>query len=267
MISVVVLTKNNESSIEETIRSLSWVTDVVIVDDNSTDSTVKIAKKTGAQVYVRSLKGDYSAQRNFGLQKSTQPWVLFLDSDETISKDVQHEIEQAVTSTDMNGFYLRRQDVFVGKKLRFGETANVRLLRLGRKDAGKFVGAVHEVWQVKGKTAELKSPLLHYPHPTIADFITTMNTYSTLRAKELYEHKARSYWWHFVVYPVAKFLKNYIWYMGFRDGIHGFVHALLMAWLHSFLVRGKLWLLYRGIPQHNEQQLDRFFTTYGTTST
>src|SRR3990167_2567557 len=92
MISAVILTHNDESTIDRTLESVSWCDEVIVVDDDSTDETVSIAKKFGAEVYSQTLNGDFSLQRNFGLTKAKGEWVLYVDSDEVVTTELGKEI-------------------------------------------------------------------------------------------------------------------------------------------------------------------------------
>lgn len=242
MISAIVLSHNDQEVIAKTLKSVSWCDEIIVVDDESVDKTVDVAKKNGATVYKRRLDGDFAAQRNFGLSKAKGDWVLFVDSDEVVSSSLAKEIQES-TDIDAVGFYLRREDTLFGKRLEHGETARVRLVRLAKKDAGMWVRPVHEVWQLKGLIGELKNPLVHTPHPTIAEFIEEINKYSTLNARFFYDKKVPVPAWHIIAYPVAKFFVDYVWYLGFLDGTAGAVVALMMS-LHSFLTRAKLYLLW-----------------------
>ena len=116
-------------------------------------------------------------------------------------------------------------------------------MRLAKKNAGVWQRPVHETWNITGRIGELSQPLLHYPHPDVAQFITDINWYSTLNAHYLYSQKVHVSWWHILAYPKAKFFVDYIWYRGFLDGTAGVVVALMMSF-HSFLTRAKLWLLW-----------------------
>lgn len=244
MISAVVLTKNEEKNIKACLETLSWCDEILVIDDNSEDKTIEIVKKTGAKVFIRLLNNNFAAQRNFGLEKAKGDWVLFIDADERVSSALWYEIMATINTPfdNYSGFYLKRRDVMWGKELRHGETGNIKLLRLARKDAGKWQGRVHEVWKIKGKTATLNNPLSHFPHQSVAEFLREINHYTDIRANELFEKKIAVYWWEILLYPKAKFLFNYIFRGGFLDGLQGLVFALMMSF-HSFLVRSKLWLL------------------------
>lgn len=244
MISAVILTKNEEKHIIDCIESLSFCDEILVIDDNSQDLTVDVAKKAGAHIYQHQLENNFASARNFGLEKAKGEWVLFVDADERLSKALQNEIIYAVSKNDdVDGYFLMRQDYFHGKKLQFGETAQVRLLRLAKKGKGIWRGTVHEVWNIKGKTAQLETPLDHNPHESINDFLLSINFYTDLRAKELFHQGVTVKWFDLILYPKVKFIQNYIFKMGFRDGVEGMIMALMMSF-HSFLVRGKLWQLW-----------------------
>lgn len=246
MLSAVVLTKNEEKNIKKCLESLSFCDEVLVIDDYSSDKIVQLAKSQGAKVFKQVLRGDFAAQRNFGLSKARGEWVLFVDADEIVSSALAEEIASNIQhpTSSTNGFYFRRKDKFLGRWLKYGETSHVRLLRLGRKNAGKWQGKVHEIWQVKGKKKTLKNPLLHKRDLTTGQFLARLNFYSSIRAEQLYQQGIKTNIFLVTLYPLAKFFQNYFFHLGFLDGTCGFIFAMMMS-LHSFLVRGKLWMMWR----------------------
>jgi len=124
------------------------------------------------------------------------------------------------------------------KPLKHGETANVRLLRMAKKD-GQWERPVHEVWKTKWRTKTLKNPILHYPHPSISQFLSQINFHSTLHARALRKEGVEFSFFRLIFNPLGKFIQNYFWRLGFLDGTAGFVMAIIMS-LHSFLARAKL---------------------------
>jgi len=246
MISAIVLTKDEEQNISGCLKSLSFCDEIIVIDDNSSDQTATIAKKLGAKVFHHQLEGDFAQQRNFALTKAGGDWILFVDADERISEKLKKEILHSIQIPDNsnNGYYLKRFDHMWGKQLSHGEIGTLRLLRLVKNNAGKWKGHVHETLFVTGQTGQLKNPILHYPHPSVAQFLEAINIFSTIRAKELYEKKKPSSAIAIVAYPLGKFLQNFVLRYGFLDGTAGLVFAIIMSF-HSFLVRGKLWLLWQ----------------------
>jgi glycosyltransferase involved in cell wall biosynthesis len=247
MISAIVLTKNSEKTIARTLESLSFADEIVVIDDLSNDATIQIVKNYTRAIYSHALVNDFSSQRNFALKKAKGEWVFFVDSDEVVPKPLAKEI-QRITHTPLPvtsavGYYIKRLDCMWGKTLLHGETGSVRLLRLARKDKGIWKHRVHEVWHIQGKIHDLHHPLLHYPHPDVAQFLSKINMYSTLVADEYFERKVSCPSWEIIVYPLAKFIRNYILHVGFLDGMPGLLVSIMMSF-HSFLVRGKLYARY-----------------------
>ncbi len=243
-ISAVVLTKNEEKNIAKCIESLVFCSEIIVIDDNSTDKTVEIAKKLGAKMYRNSLENNFAYQRNFGLSKAASEWTFFVDADEQISQKLQEEIQEKIASTSSNGFYFKRVDTMWNRKFHHGEVGDVRLLRLGRKGKGKWIGKVHEAWAVRGKTETLRNPIIHFPHQTLSEFLSEINFYTDIRSKELYDLQVQSSFFSVLFHPGGKFLHNYFFRLGILDGMPGLVFAICMSF-HSFLVRGKLWLLWQ----------------------
>ncbi len=242
MITAIVLTKNEEKNIKECLEGLNWCDELLVIDDNSEDNTTKIAKECGAKVLDHSLDDDFAAQRNFGLSKAQSEWIFFVDADERVSKKLGNEIEEKIKEDNkVEGYYLKRNDYFLSRLLRYGETGSLRILRLGRKNSGKWNRRVDEVWGVKGQTETLENPLLHFSHSNLVQFLESINKRSTLNAQYLFEngYNLNLFEWS---KPFLKFIQNYLLKLGFLDGVRGFIFAVLMS-LHSFLVRGKLYLL------------------------
>lgn len=189
---------------------------------------------------------DFAAARNRELAKAKTKWVLFLDSDETLSSALEKEIVHTISQlppTKYLAFSLPRLDTFLGRELRHGEPGHTRLIRLARKDFGRWVRPVHEVWVGKGKVGELQNPLLHHSHECIASFLDKINSYSTLESEYRYRQGMRSSLLKIAAYPIAKFVSNYFLLLGFLDGVPGIIMAIMMSF-HSYLTWTKLYLLW-----------------------
>lgn len=252
-ISAVILTKNEEKNIEKCLESVNFCDEIIIIDDYSEDKTIEVIKKLGVKsqnlkskvkIYQKQLKGDFANQRNYGMNQVNNDWILFIDADEEISKELSKEIVKLLNSyiVKEDAFYIKRRDFFWRKELRFGETRRVRnygLIRLVKKNSGKWIGNVHEVFFTSKKTSMLNGYLDHYPHPTLKEFIHKVNIYSTLRAKDLLNKGKKTNTFEIIVWPIGKFIFNYFFNLGFLDGPAGFTYAFIMSF-HSYLVRAKL---------------------------
>lgn len=251
MISAVILTKNEAKNIGECIAGLKWCDEIIVIDDRSTDDTVnqisKIKDKNqnlNIKILTRELNENFNEQRNYGLDKAKGDWVFFVDADERVSEKLKEEICSRLRSNNnINGYYFKRIDNFLGKWLKYGEIGGVRILRLARKNTGKWVRRVDEIWNVGGKTDTLNNPLLHYSHKSLDEFIESINQRSSLNAQVFYDGNIKLNFLEWLK-PLFKFINSYFFKLGFLDGIQGFVFAVFMS-LHSFMVRGKLYLLWK----------------------
>ncbi len=248
-LSAIILTHNNRTTIRQCLKGLAFCDEIIIVDDFSQDETLDIVKKfkitfsKTLKLYQRLLESDFASQRNFGLAKATSTWILFLDADETVTKELRLEILKSLQDKNIKGFYIKRQDKFLGKILKYGETSNVYLLRLAQKNSGVWLSPVHEIWDIKPQTKYLKASLIHHRDLSVNQFLNRINWYSELAAQSLYQKKIKESSLRLFLNPIGKFFYNYLIRQGFRDGFPGLIMAYLMSW-HSFLVRIRLRLLW-----------------------
>ncbi len=243
-LSIIILTQNEADNILRCLKSVAWCDDIILID-NSSDATItrarKVIPKSHLRVFTKTQQDDFAQLRSFGLDHARHEWVFFLDADEEVTGDLQQEITTAITQ-NINGFYIKRRDFFLNTWLKHGNTRDIKRLKLGKKSAGCWQRRVHEVWKIEGNVGQLHTPLLHYPHPSIAEFLERINRWTTLDAEEFYEQGARSIWGKIIVFPSGKFIRNYLYKLGFLDGMPGLLMATLMSF-HSFLTRAKLYML------------------------
>ncbi len=210
---------------KDKIPTPSWVSSCPIINEVIVDSEENFP-----------LNNDFATKRNHNLKNAKNDWCLFLDTDETPSQKFIDKINHF----DNHQYSFRRIDIFLGKKLHFGETGNFYITRLVNRKMGKFIGKVHERWQTEQVVIKSNTPIIHQSHNSLYEFISKINQYSEIRAKELFDMKIKSSIFQIILYTKAKFIKNYFFRLGFLDGLPGLVNALGMS-LHSFLVRSKLW--------------------------
>jgi len=241
-LSVVILAHNEEANLKVLLPTLKFAQEVLVLDDDSTDQTFAVAKKSGAKCLVNPLKGNFAKARNFGLEKAKNGWVLFLDADERIDSGFANWIQSLEPSTDISAYRFRRQDWFWNKSLRHGEMGQVWVTRLVKKDSGRFVRPVHETWETTHKIASAPVTIAHYPHPTVKEFLEHINLYSSLNAKYWHTQKKTIGPLEILVWPIFKFVYLYFIRLGIRDQAPGFIYAFMMSF-HSFLSRSKLYIL------------------------
>lgn len=177
----------------------------------------------------REKINDFSFERNKLLKSAKADWVLFLDTDEILSDELKKEIKE-LDPENYSGFYIKRKIIFCGEKA--GED---KVLRLAKKDAGKWERRVHEIWKVKGQTKTLENYIIHNTAEDLHSYIEKMNKYSDLHASENLKEGKKTNLFKIVFYPKVKFIQNIL--MGRR-----FVFSMLQSF-HSFLSWGKEWEL------------------------
>lgn len=188
---------------------------------------------------------DFAGARNSELKKAKTEWVLFVDTDEKVTPELKQEILSVIhdpSSSLYSAYRIRRLDTFLGRELRHGETGHAYFVRLSRRDWGVWQRPVHEVWMGSGNIGTLQNPLLHHPHATLSDFLAKINKYSSIEAEYRYKSGLKSSLFKIWFYPLAKFVWNYLFRLGFLDGVPGAIMAIMMSF-HSYLTWTKLFLL------------------------
>jgi glycosyltransferase involved in cell wall biosynthesis len=257
--------------------------EIIVVDSGSTDRTVEIAKSFGAKVFIEEWKG-YAAQKNSAIDKATGDWILSLDADEEVDLDLTqalrdtleglgrlstllrdsdgssaHELTLSDAKADVEyhigtqldaelaGLWIPRKNEFLRRWIKYGGFWPDPKLRFFRRGAGRFEDrAVHEDVRVHGRTGRIKyGALLHHSYPTLADYIDHMNRYSSLGAEMAVARRRRGFsLFNIVLRPVATFIYNYCFRLGFLDGREGLLlhlyHAVYVSWKYA-----KAWELAR----------------------
>jgi glycosyltransferase involved in cell wall biosynthesis len=244
-ITAVILTKNEERRIENCLKHLNWVDEIIIIDSYSTDKTLEICRRFTDNIYQREWPQSFSDQRNYGDSLASNKWIFSIDADEIVPDELKKEIINRFKKMDESvcGFNIRRKEFMFGKWIMYGGWSEQYKTRIYRKDKGEWVGKIHEKFIVDGEVENLSNYLLHYSYESIPIFIEKFNNYSTIEADSAFKEGKRFSWFKLFFAPIERFLGRFIIHKGFRDGTHGFVVALLIA-LNYFLRYLKLWELY-----------------------
>jgi glycosyltransferase involved in cell wall biosynthesis len=230
-ISALILARDEAANLPGCLASVAWADEtVVIVDRASRDQTLALARRLADVVAVRRFD-DFASQRNAALERASGDWVFAIDADERATPALAAEVCQVVSRPVSEpgagilprGYRVPIRSVILGRPFAFSGTQHDRPLRLFRRDAGHWVGAVHETVALQGSAGLLRSPLEHRTIPDMQTFLRKLNEYTTLEALR-FEREGRSHRaLDLTVRPVWTFLKLYLGKQGFRDGLEGLV--------------------------------------------
>jgi len=283
MISILILTKNEEQDLPSCLRSVSWCDDVHVFDSYSTDQTIHVAIQLGAAVTQRKFDG-YASQRNAALTELPfkHKWVLILDADEHIPAALAETMLESVktASSSINGFRIRRRDYFESTWLKHSQMTPfyVRLVRLGK---AHYHRQINEVLEVDGLVVDLAGHFEHYPFSKgISHWLDKHNTYSTMEAKRWIDEQKGEFSFSFqkalfgsdfserryhqkgLFYkiparPIIKWIYLVIWKKSFLDGKAGIINATLQAIYEYFIViKTRELLAQKRSVQRTQQQLN-----------
>lgn len=243
MLSVIIITKNEQAHIADCIQSVDFAEEVIVLDSGSTDETVAIARQLGAKVYHTTHWPGFGQQKNKALDLATQPWVLSIDADERVPEDLAIEIQAVLANPGADAYSMARMSCFGGRWIKHSGWWPDRLVRLFKRGQGRFKDVtVHESVLVSGTTAELHGHLLHYPYASLEVLITKTNQYSSAAAQQLHEKGRRIGLLGITAKAFWTFVRIYIIRRGFLDGREGFILAGVAA-AGSFFRYSKLWFL------------------------
>lgn len=244
-ISIVISAFNEEKNIERCLKSLSFADEIIVVDHESSDETAEIARKYTKKVFEqKNISAEIDLQKNFGFTKATGDWILSIDADEEVSGELAKEIKTVIKNQEstVNGYWIPRKNIIFGKFIENTGWFPDPQLRLFRKGKGKYVKAhVHEPLQLEGESAYLKQFLIHYHYQTISEFLKkTINIYAPNEAKEYLDKGYQFSYFDAIRFPLNEFLSRFFARKGYKDGFHGLMLSLLMAFYH-FIIFACLW--------------------------
>jgi glycosyltransferase involved in cell wall biosynthesis len=250
-ISAVIITYNEEKNIRRCLESLPWAAEIVVVDSESTDATVQIAREFTDRVISHPFEG-YVRQKNFALDQSSHEWVLSVDADEVVTPELLDRIRKVwpVERERYHGFTVNRLSRFSGKWMRHCGWYPDRKLRLFRRSKGRWEGeGLHEKVHLDGPVMDLKADLWHYTYENLSENMRKIQNYSTIFAEAQYARGRRASLGELLARPVAAFFKSYLLKMGFLDGRHGLILSTTAAF-YVFLKYAKLWELQKTSDAH-----------------
>jgi len=249
LLSVAIITKNEEANLARTLASVQFADEIVVLDSASTDRTVEIAREYNATVYDEPWQG-FAGSKNSAIAKCSGTWVLSLDADEELSPELQTEIRALLPSNPpTDAYYIRRRNLFLGRWIKHGGFYPDPKLRLFRRTAANFAATprfenrpVHETIVFDGHASTLDYDLIHHAYPTLETYIEHMDRYSTLGCELLIasgkvSRSLPAFLCNIFLIPQLTFLWNYIVRMGILDGREGLLlhlyHATYTSWKYA----------------------------------
>lgn len=279
-ISVTMASFNNEDSITDTLKSVQgWVDEIIIVDGESTDKTVEIAKKFGSKVLTRENNPVFHIQKDIANKQAKSDWILQMDTDERVTPEMKKEIigilegkyfgydfwlsplkkkinkfikifpEPKQLSVPAEAYWLPRKNFFLTGYLKNAGQYPDPVIRLFQRGKAELPAKdVHEQMVVHGITGWLESDLDHYATPNFSRYLLRENRYSSLKARQLKDAGEKVSLLNTLKYlflkPCGTFCSLYIRHRGFLDGFPGFVFSLYSGFHHAFSYM-KLWEIYK----------------------
>jgi glycosyltransferase involved in cell wall biosynthesis len=244
-VTVIVITKNEAEALADALRSVSWADELIVVDAESVDDTVAIARRFTDHVHVRAWKG-YVDQKNHAASLASHDWILSLDADERVTHELASEI-RALLGADppSRGYRIPRVSRYFGRWMRTTDMYPDYQLRLYDRRHAQWRGKyVHESVKVNGSVGYLTCELQHHPYRDLSEHLIRMDRYTTLAARQMHEQGRRAGVVDLALHPPAAFFRNYVLKRGFMDGKAGLVISIVNSY-YVFLKFAKLWELQR----------------------
>lgn len=232
-LSLVVSVFNGEDVLEGCLESAKFADEIVVINNSSTDKTLEIAQKYTTKILTRPNNPMLNINKNFGFAKAKGDWILCLDADERVSEDLKEEIKEQIQNSEVNGYFIPRKNVIFGKWIEHTGWYPDHQLRLFRNGKGKFEEKhVHEMVKVTGRVEYLKNNLVHYNYTTVSQFLQKIQLYAPNEADNLIEGGYKFTWQDALRFPLKEFLSRFFAREGYKDGFHGLMLSLLMAFYH-----------------------------------
>lgn len=229
-ITTIIPTFNEENNIIDAIKSIDFTNEIIVVDSFSTDQTVKLATPLATTILKRKYENSAS-QKNWAIPQAKHKWILLLDADERVTPELKKEIIEIINSdTNYTGFWIKRQNYFMGKRIYFSGWQGDKVIRLFRRDDCRYEEKyVHAEIISKGKIGILKNKLTHNTFKNKDAYLKKLERYAKWQAKDYSRITGRITPFHTLIKPLYRFLKHYVLQFGVLDGYAGFIISLYQA--------------------------------------
>jgi len=245
LISAVINVINEANNLDKCLYSLkNFVNEIIVVDMESTDESVNIAKKHGAKVFSFKPMKYVEPARNFAISKASGKWIILLDPDEFLPKSLKHELTKITLRHNVDYVKIPRKNIIFGKWFHNSRTWPDYLIRFFKKGSVTWNKEIHSQPETKGNGITLldseKLAIRHNHYSSVSQFVIRSLRYSSIQAEELDKAGTKLKMSDFILKPVQEFNSRFFFAQGYKDGIHGLVFSLLQTF-SIFLIYTKLW--------------------------
>ncbi|MEK9201181.1 MAG: glycosyltransferase family 2 protein [Patescibacteria group bacterium] len=254
MLSVVITTWNEQKALPRAVASVKKIADeIVVVDTESTDDTVKVAKSLDCRVFTHRNTGIVEPVRNFSISKAKGDWILILDADEELPESLVKKITSILGSVDSADFYrIPRQNMIFGKWIESSHWWPDYVYRLFKKGHVSWEDTIHSVPFTKGTGADLdpdsQSAIIHHHYTSVSQYVARLNRYTDHQLMHLQKEGYNFSWTHLIDKPFSEFIRQYFARGGYKDGLHGLALSGLQAF-SEFVLYLKAWETGSFLPQ------------------
>ena len=229
-ITAIIPTKNEQHNIIQAIKSVNFSDEIMIVDSFSSDETIRLANPLADTILQREYENSAS-QKNWAIPQAKNKWILLLDADERVTAELKEEVISTINSnTKYSGFWIKRQNYFMNKKIRFSGWQGDKVIRLFKRDECKYENKhVHAEIVSSGKIGILNNKLTHNTFISKEAYLNKIERYAKWQAEDYNEKVKKITLFHTIIKPLIRFLKHYVLQLGILDGYVGFIISCYQA--------------------------------------
>lgn len=248
MLSVIIITKNEEERIKTCLESVKWADEIIIADNGSDDLTLDIAKKYTDKIFTFK-DFDFATLRNKAFEKSCGDWVLYVDADERVLDSLRKEIEVMISFSDFSAYAISRINIIFGQDVKYGPFWPDWVIRLfKREDFDSWVGKLHEYAKFKGKLGYSENSLLHLTHRGVDQFMSKVMDWSKIEAKlRIDDNHPKMTKWRFLRILLTETFSQGIRRRGFFSGTIGMIDSMLQV-ISMFMTYVRVWEMQQKEP-------------------
>lgn len=248
-ISAVTLVRNEEHNIRFCLETLLWCDEIVVVDMESTDTTVAIAREYTDCVFSTPKLASFDLAKKFAVEQATGDWILLIDADEMVSIELSKKLRVLVENDNVDVVEIPFMHYIMGDCVRHSGWGYEPLLRFFRRDKVVFTGVLHNYMQPfpNARLLRIKSQdencIVHFNYVDSVHFIKKLNRYTTIEAQYMYDKGVKFSYRALFFVSLFEFFRRFLWRKGYKDGVRGFALCFMM-FFYRVLSYIKLWEKY-----------------------